>query len=161
MLLDNIVYAIAVREELLEARDTCSGATARNRGDITPLLYHDYLDLKKKPGVEAANSMELRRSWGGTWKSSRVRRGTTDGSAGMQLADGVCMCRVISMTYIHIGSSPEFCQGCSRRTHRSGCTRIPPVSPSMATLSTPPTVISTPSTLSSLPLDECPTSSRR
>ncbi|KAK0245309.1 hypothetical protein EDD85DRAFT_783253 [Armillaria nabsnona] len=29
---------------MLEARDACSGVTARNGGHITPPLYHDYLD---------------------------------------------------------------------------------------------------------------------
>ncbi|KAK0207927.1 hypothetical protein DFS33DRAFT_1458941 [Desarmillaria ectypa] len=42
---------------MLEARDACSGATARNGGHITPPLYHDYLDLKKKYGAEAANEI--------------------------------------------------------------------------------------------------------
>ncbi|TFK36432.1 FAD dependent oxidoreductase [Crucibulum laeve] len=39
---------------MLEARDTCSGATARNGGHITPPLYHDYSDLKEKYGAETA-----------------------------------------------------------------------------------------------------------
>ncbi|KAK0506551.1 FAD dependent oxidoreductase [Armillaria luteobubalina] len=42
---------------MLEARDACSGATARNRGHITPPLYHDYLDLKKKHGTEVAKQI--------------------------------------------------------------------------------------------------------
>ncbi|KAK0245304.1 FAD dependent oxidoreductase-domain-containing protein [Armillaria nabsnona] len=42
---------------MLEARDACSGATARNGGHITPPLYHDYLDLKKKHGAEAAKQI--------------------------------------------------------------------------------------------------------
>ncbi|KAK0440839.1 FAD dependent oxidoreductase [Armillaria borealis] len=42
---------------MLEARDACSGATARNGGHITPPLYHDYLELKKKHGAEAAKQI--------------------------------------------------------------------------------------------------------
>ncbi|KAF8999557.1 FAD dependent oxidoreductase [Hymenopellis radicata] len=39
---------------MLEARDVCSGATARNGGHITPQLYHDYQALEKDVGVETA-----------------------------------------------------------------------------------------------------------
>ncbi|KAJ7115955.1 FAD dependent oxidoreductase [Mycena epipterygia] len=42
---------------MLEARDACSGATARNGGHITPPLYHDYLALKKEHGAEMAKSI--------------------------------------------------------------------------------------------------------
>ncbi|KAK0444904.1 uncharacterized protein EV420DRAFT_986753 [Desarmillaria tabescens] len=42
---------------MLEARDACSGATAWNGGHITPLLYHDYLELKEKHGAEAAKQI--------------------------------------------------------------------------------------------------------
>ncbi|SJL03066.1 uncharacterized protein ARMOST_06411 [Armillaria ostoyae] len=42
---------------MLEVRDACSGATARNEGHITPLPYHDCLDLKKKHDVEAAKQI--------------------------------------------------------------------------------------------------------
>ncbi|KAJ7504389.1 nucleotide-binding domain-containing protein [Mycena galericulata] len=42
---------------MLEARDACSGATARNGGHISPLLYHDYFALKKEHGVEMAKSI--------------------------------------------------------------------------------------------------------
>ncbi|KAF7356564.1 Fad dependent [Mycena venus] len=42
---------------MLEARDACSGATARNGGHITPLLFHDYLTLKKQFGAERAKSI--------------------------------------------------------------------------------------------------------
>ncbi len=41
---------------MLEVRDTCSGATVRNGGHITPQLYHGYLDLKKH-GTEAAKQI--------------------------------------------------------------------------------------------------------
>ncbi|KAF8913663.1 FAD dependent oxidoreductase [Mucidula mucida] len=39
---------------MLEARDVCSGATARNGGHITPPLYHDYQALEKAVGAETA-----------------------------------------------------------------------------------------------------------
>ncbi|TRM69265.1 FAD dependent oxidoreductase [Schizophyllum amplum] len=39
---------------MLDARATCSGATARNGGHITPPLYHDYALLKKEFGAQAA-----------------------------------------------------------------------------------------------------------
>ncbi|KAK0189235.1 FAD dependent oxidoreductase [Armillaria mellea] len=107
---------------MLEARDACSGATARNGGHITPPLYHDYLDLKKKHGAEAAKQIiqfrlshldeligvaeeeetclrEPRESWGhylDELTSEKGGWGTAEGSAGMQLADGVC--GVISTT---------------------------------------------------------------
>ncbi|KAG7450844.1 FAD dependent oxidoreductase [Guyanagaster necrorhizus] len=126
---------------MLEARDACSGATARNGGHITPPLYHDYLDLKKKHGAEAAKQIiEFRLSHldelirvaeeEGLTKESQCRKvetydvffdkevfegakeklgryleelssekggwDTVEGSAGMQLADGVC--GVISTT---------------------------------------------------------------
>ncbi|KAF9014268.1 FAD dependent oxidoreductase-domain-containing protein [Cyathus striatus] len=42
---------------MLEARDTCSGATARNGGHITPWLYHDYLDLKDAYGSQMAQKV--------------------------------------------------------------------------------------------------------
>ncbi|KAJ7596303.1 FAD dependent oxidoreductase [Mycena floridula] len=42
---------------MLEARDACSGATARNGGHITPLLYHDYAELKKVNGIDQARSI--------------------------------------------------------------------------------------------------------
>ncbi|KAF4605698.1 hypothetical protein EYR40_004487 [Pleurotus pulmonarius] len=43
-----------IRVIMLEARDTCSGATARNGGHITPPLYHDYSSLKKEFGATVA-----------------------------------------------------------------------------------------------------------
>ncbi|KAJ6591583.1 FAD dependent oxidoreductase, partial [Mycena vulgaris] len=46
-----------LRVIMLEARDACSGATARNGGHITPLLYHDYLAMKKELGAEMAKSI--------------------------------------------------------------------------------------------------------
>ncbi|KAF8216541.1 FAD dependent oxidoreductase [Mycena galopus ATCC 62051] len=42
---------------MLEARDACSGATARNGGHITPPLFHDYFALKKELGAEMAKSI--------------------------------------------------------------------------------------------------------
>ncbi|KAK0440433.1 FAD dependent oxidoreductase [Desarmillaria tabescens] len=119
---------------MLEARDACSGATARNGGHITPPLYHDYLDLKSKYGAETAKQiirfrlLHLDELIGvaeeeGLMEESQCRKvetygvffdkdvfegarekldryleeiptekggwGTMEGSAGMQLADGV------------------------------------------------------------------------
>ncbi|EJD04507.1 FAD dependent oxidoreductase [Fomitiporia mediterranea MF3/22] len=46
---------------MLEARETCSGATGRNGGHIKPPLHHDYLMLKKKFGAQqAAKLVRLR-----------------------------------------------------------------------------------------------------
>ncbi|KAF7292855.1 FAD-dependent protein [Mycena indigotica] len=42
---------------LLEARDACSGATARNGGHITPNLFHDYQDLKTAYGGDVAKQI--------------------------------------------------------------------------------------------------------
>ncbi|KAJ7668313.1 FAD dependent oxidoreductase [Mycena rosella] len=42
---------------MLEARDACSGATARNGGHITPLQYHDYVALKQEHGADMAKSI--------------------------------------------------------------------------------------------------------
>ncbi|KAI3615497.1 fad dependent [Moniliophthora roreri] len=42
---------------MLEARDACSGATARNGGHLTPILYAGYSDLKKKHGKQAAQKI--------------------------------------------------------------------------------------------------------
>ncbi|KAG5650074.1 hypothetical protein H0H81_000880 [Sphagnurus paluster] len=42
---------------MLEARDTCSGATGRNGGHITPLLYPDYSELKAKHGPAIAQQV--------------------------------------------------------------------------------------------------------
>ncbi|KAF7319390.1 FAD-dependent protein [Mycena chlorophos] len=42
---------------MLEARDVCSGATARNGGHITPNLFHDYQELKETHGQEAAQQI--------------------------------------------------------------------------------------------------------
>ncbi|SJL05197.1 uncharacterized protein ARMOST_08563 [Armillaria ostoyae] len=105
---------------MLEARDACSGATTRNGGHITPPLYHDYLDLKKKHGAEAASLTEESQCRkvdtydvyfdkdvfeGAKEKLGRYLEelpsekggwGATEGPAGMQLADGVC--GVISTT---------------------------------------------------------------
>ncbi|KAF9448837.1 DAO-domain-containing protein [Macrolepiota fuliginosa MF-IS2] len=39
---------------MLEARDACSGATGRNGGHITPVLYQDYAQLKKQHGAQIA-----------------------------------------------------------------------------------------------------------
>ncbi|KAH9923353.1 FAD dependent oxidoreductase [Fomitopsis serialis] len=42
---------------MLEARDVCSGATARNGGHINPPLYHDYSELEESFGEDAAKRM--------------------------------------------------------------------------------------------------------
>ncbi|KAK0444908.1 FAD dependent oxidoreductase [Desarmillaria tabescens] len=120
---------------MLEARDACSRATARNGGHVTPPLHHDYLELKSKHGAEAARQIirfklsHLDELIGvteeeGLTEESQCRKvetydmffdqeafegakekleryleempsekggwGTAEGSAGMQLADGVC-----------------------------------------------------------------------
>ncbi|KAF7292844.1 FAD-dependent protein [Mycena indigotica] len=45
------------RVVMLEARDACSGATARNGGHITPNLYNDYTDLKTAYGKDVAKQI--------------------------------------------------------------------------------------------------------
>ncbi|KAI0962829.1 hypothetical protein AcW1_000093 [Taiwanofungus camphoratus] len=50
-------YDSSARVVMLEARDVCSGATARNGGHVNPPLYHDYNDLKQKFGERAAKQM--------------------------------------------------------------------------------------------------------
>ncbi|KAH7884108.1 FAD dependent oxidoreductase-domain-containing protein [Phlebopus sp. FC_14] len=48
---------------MLEAQETCSGATGRNGGHINPPLYHDYEDLKQTLGTYAAQQiMRFRRA---------------------------------------------------------------------------------------------------
>ncbi|KAF8060866.1 FAD dependent oxidoreductase-domain-containing protein [Lyophyllum atratum] len=42
---------------MVEARETCSGATGRNGGHITPLLYAEYTGFKEKYGVETAKKI--------------------------------------------------------------------------------------------------------
>ncbi|KAI0757542.1 FAD dependent oxidoreductase [Daedaleopsis nitida] len=42
---------------MLEAREACSGATARNGGHINPPLYHDHAELRELYGERAANAM--------------------------------------------------------------------------------------------------------
>ncbi|KAI0317894.1 FAD dependent oxidoreductase [Amylostereum chailletii] len=42
---------------MLEARETCSGATGRNGGHVNPPLYHDYAKMKKDHGVETAKQI--------------------------------------------------------------------------------------------------------
>ncbi|KAA1468309.1 FAD dependent oxidoreductase [Dentipellis sp. KUC8613] len=42
---------------MLEARETCSGATGRNGGHINPPLFHDYSELKEAHGVEDAQKI--------------------------------------------------------------------------------------------------------
>ncbi|KAH0838765.1 hypothetical protein J3R83DRAFT_7140 [Lanmaoa asiatica] len=42
---------------MLEAQDTCSGATGRNGGHINPPLYHDYENLKRSLGKAAAQQV--------------------------------------------------------------------------------------------------------
>ncbi|KAJ3864158.1 FAD dependent oxidoreductase [Lentinula novae-zelandiae] len=46
-----------VRIVMLEAREVCSGATARNGGHITPAWYHQYPELVKTYGKETAHEM--------------------------------------------------------------------------------------------------------
>lgn len=42
---------------MLEARDVCSGATGRNGGHITPMLYRDYTELKAVHGIDMARKI--------------------------------------------------------------------------------------------------------
>ncbi|KAG6369806.1 FAD dependent oxidoreductase-domain-containing protein [Boletus reticuloceps] len=42
---------------MLEAQETCSGATGRNGGHINPPIYHDYEDLKRSLGKAAAQQI--------------------------------------------------------------------------------------------------------
>ncbi|KAF9235862.1 FAD dependent oxidoreductase-domain-containing protein [Melanogaster broomeanus] len=42
---------------MLEAQETCSGATGRNGGHINPPLYHDYADLKQSLGLRRAQQI--------------------------------------------------------------------------------------------------------
>ncbi|KAF9221301.1 DAO-domain-containing protein [Gyrodon lividus] len=42
---------------MLEAQETCSGATGRNGGHINPPLYHDYDDLKRSLGAPTAQQI--------------------------------------------------------------------------------------------------------
>lgn len=42
---------------MLEARDTCSGATGRNGGHIAPILYSEYGDLKNQYGTAVAKEI--------------------------------------------------------------------------------------------------------
>ncbi|EIW86226.1 DAO-domain-containing protein [Coniophora puteana RWD-64-598 SS2] len=42
---------------MLEARETCSGATGRNGGHINPPLYHDYAALKAHLGARTAQQI--------------------------------------------------------------------------------------------------------
>ncbi|EPQ61158.1 DAO-domain-containing protein [Gloeophyllum trabeum ATCC 11539] len=42
---------------MLEAREACSGATARNGGHINPPLWHDYADLKEVYGEKEAKTI--------------------------------------------------------------------------------------------------------
>ncbi|KAM6497814.1 FAD dependent oxidoreductase [Amanita muscaria] len=46
-----------VRVVMLEARDVCSGATGRNGGHITPVLYPHYQWLKEEYGAEVAKEI--------------------------------------------------------------------------------------------------------
>ncbi|KAJ3850030.1 FAD dependent oxidoreductase [Lentinula lateritia] len=46
-----------VRIVMLEAREVCSGATARNGGHITPAWYHQYPELVKTYGKEIAHEI--------------------------------------------------------------------------------------------------------
>ncbi|KAI0791675.1 FAD dependent oxidoreductase-domain-containing protein [Abortiporus biennis] len=46
-----------LRIVILEARDVCSGATARNGGHINPPLYQDYQGLVKKYGEKTAKTI--------------------------------------------------------------------------------------------------------
>ncbi|KAF8966875.1 FAD dependent oxidoreductase [Flammula alnicola] len=42
---------------MLEARDACSGATARNGGHIAPNIYNEYVDLRKTYGASLAQEI--------------------------------------------------------------------------------------------------------
>ncbi|PBK79444.1 hypothetical protein ARMGADRAFT_135150 [Armillaria gallica] len=105
---------------------------------------------------------ELRRSWSAIWKSCRARR-----VAGVRWRDWrECNLRTgcagssrrRAGRYIHIGSLRRSCQDCSRRTRHPGYTCTFPVFPSMTTSFIPPAAISTPNTLSTLPMHGRPTS---
>ncbi|KIY63084.1 FAD dependent oxidoreductase [Cylindrobasidium torrendii FP15055 ss-10] len=51
------------RVVMLDARDACYGATARNGGHISPLLYHEFDDLEKTFGIDMAkNIIHFRRA---------------------------------------------------------------------------------------------------
>ncbi|KAJ3501174.1 hypothetical protein NMY22_g19016 [Coprinellus aureogranulatus] len=53
----NDVHGKPLNVVMLEARDTCSGATGRNGGHITPVLYQDYVALKKEHGKDMAQKI--------------------------------------------------------------------------------------------------------
>ncbi len=103
----------------------------RGTGDVSRHCHTmiTRLDLKKKPGAEVAKqiiklfdrSKEKLGRYLEELLSEKGGWGLTEGPAGMQ-----------------IGSSREFCQGCSRRTLHSSCTRTLPVFPSMTSSSTRP-----------------------
>ncbi|TFK22042.1 DAO-domain-containing protein [Coprinopsis marcescibilis] len=42
---------------MLDARDTCSGATGRNGGHVTPVLYQEYSDIKAVHGKDMAQKI--------------------------------------------------------------------------------------------------------
>ncbi|GLB36703.1 putative FAD dependent oxidoreductase [Lyophyllum shimeji] len=46
-----------LRVVMLEARETCSGATGRNGGHINPILYLEYDGLKQRYGIEIAKKI--------------------------------------------------------------------------------------------------------
>lgn len=58
----SIAYTLLGRESslnvlVLEAREVCSGATARNGGHVNPPLYQDFEELKEQFGEEIAKKM--------------------------------------------------------------------------------------------------------
>ncbi|PBK79865.1 hypothetical protein ARMGADRAFT_101812 [Armillaria gallica] len=141
---------------MLEARDACSVAIARNGGHITPLRHHDHLDLKKKPGAEAAKQIirwfdRAKEKLGRYLEELPGKKGgwgTMEGPVEMQLADGSS--RRQAGRYIHIGSS--------RRDPVKAAQDVlvfPAVHSHTST--TPPAAIFTPNT-SILLTDGCPTS---
>ncbi|KAI0050122.1 FAD dependent oxidoreductase [Auriscalpium vulgare] len=42
---------------MLEARETCSGATGRNGGHIAPDMFHDYAELRQDHGIDMARKI--------------------------------------------------------------------------------------------------------
>ncbi|KZT24713.1 DAO-domain-containing protein [Neolentinus lepideus HHB14362 ss-1] len=53
----NYVPSGALTIVMLEAREACSGATARNGGHINPPLWHDYAELKEAYGEKEAKTI--------------------------------------------------------------------------------------------------------
>ncbi|KAI0063079.1 FAD dependent oxidoreductase [Artomyces pyxidatus] len=66
---------------MLEARDTCSGATGRNGGHINPPLFHDYTELKQEHGADIAQKIiRFRLAHLGELRSVAEEEGTSEHS---------------------------------------------------------------------------------